>query len=533
LMMFYFTLVSGYSGTALFEDNLRITFNGLCTIPILAVGLFDCDVFSSQARQQPALYEIGRLGLDLGPVTMGQTMLSAWMHSLILMYISTSAYHCFDMHGEGDYWTFCCFTYSLLVVAVNFRVAYLTTTWNIWSVVFQVAAFAMYAFFLFVYNIASTSMKPGMHDVSKRMVMAPIFWSCVIIVPLFQLSADILVGQCWKFVTRWCFSLEREKIMQSIDKANTTDFPQADGKSLGLRDAFLKQATQGFQVTSNVKAKSTRLMVASGVILMAIGYVGETNSLVKIFGVEYHSSGEDARGLSHHISKQLGTNSLFNANITDCLVSHGTTKECQIQAPADMEGPLLVYYSLGSFYQNSIDFVKTTDYTKNSLASNIAKRTFFNDTFNTEGLDETSISWPTDLSFVDTLPQGADALYGRDAMEHFAVWMRPAALPQVNKRYGWLHKNLTQGETLTFNITSNFPSPGSYKQLLITNYDQYHGAGSQYTQLLTLGSILAFLVAALTVVLPDGSAAKAREKSLAPGYVPLLRSGPEHFSVQV
>jgi hypothetical protein len=40
--------------------------------------------------------------------------------------------------------------------------------------------------------------------------------------------------------------------------------------------------------------------------------------------------------------------------------------------------------------------------------------------------------------------------------EHFIVWMRIAAQPNFRKLYGWIDQPILQGETLTFQINSNF-----------------------------------------------------------------------------
>jgi len=51
LMIVYYTWISGYSGTSLFEDWVRLSFNPLCTLPILAVGCLDKDVDEKVTRR--------------------------------------------------------------------------------------------------------------------------------------------------------------------------------------------------------------------------------------------------------------------------------------------------------------------------------------------------------------------------------------------------------------------------------------------------------------------------------------------------
>merc|ERR1719277_82491 len=56
LLIVYYTFLSGYSGTSIFEDWIRLSFNFLCSFPIMATGCFDQDVTDRVAIQNPRLY---------------------------------------------------------------------------------------------------------------------------------------------------------------------------------------------------------------------------------------------------------------------------------------------------------------------------------------------------------------------------------------------------------------------------------------------------------------------------------------------
>merc|ERR1719237_585715 len=77
LIMFSYTFFSGFSGTVLFEDWLRLSFNGFGSIPVLAVGAFDQDVPASEACKHPQLYVVGREDQELNVQKTLQTFLSA------------------------------------------------------------------------------------------------------------------------------------------------------------------------------------------------------------------------------------------------------------------------------------------------------------------------------------------------------------------------------------------------------------------------------------------------------------------------
>ena len=56
--------------------------------PVIATGLFDRDVTDAQAVRYPNLYETGRLGLDLNVTKMIEMLLSAFVHSLVIMTVT-------------------------------------------------------------------------------------------------------------------------------------------------------------------------------------------------------------------------------------------------------------------------------------------------------------------------------------------------------------------------------------------------------------------------------------------------------------
>merc|ERR1719215_1832177 len=88
LIMFSYTFFSGFSGTVLFEDWLRLTFNGFGTLPVLAVGAFDQDVKADVPLAHPSLYDVGRDGNELNVMKTLQTFLAAVFHAAIIVSVT-------------------------------------------------------------------------------------------------------------------------------------------------------------------------------------------------------------------------------------------------------------------------------------------------------------------------------------------------------------------------------------------------------------------------------------------------------------
>merc|ERR1712226_567198 len=95
-----------------------------------------------------------------------------------------------DISAVGDYYTFGTAVYSWLIIAMNYRVAFITTTWNWISVATIAASLAMYIFFITVYCLWEW-FDPHMYMVASHMVGNSIFWLGALAVPGIAMIGDI------------------------------------------------------------------------------------------------------------------------------------------------------------------------------------------------------------------------------------------------------------------------------------------------------------------------------------------------------
>lgn len=189
LLLFYYTFISGFSGTSMFEGMVWTSFNVILFWPIIATGMFDRDVADEKALDNPALYENGRLGLDLNVARMVEMLLSALVHSLILFMVMMLAFDNMDTMHSNDYYSFGTSVFTWLVVTMNYRVVFVTSTVN-WVFVAAIASsFATYVLFLAVY-CRSGWLSPWMYNVDVQMVQEPLFWIGLLAVPALAIMVD-------------------------------------------------------------------------------------------------------------------------------------------------------------------------------------------------------------------------------------------------------------------------------------------------------------------------------------------------------
>lgn len=194
LLTFYYSFMSGNSGISIFVDRVRMTFNFILSIPIIATGIFDCDVNDQIALEHPALYDVGRLGQDLSPWKMAECLLSAFVHSLVILCVSLLAFSGMDVHGAGDYYTFGTAMYTFLIIASNYRVAFITTTWNWLSVAALAASFLMYALCLIVYGSWKVVGGSELQSVPYYMASNGPFWVGACVVPALAMFVDVFAA---------------------------------------------------------------------------------------------------------------------------------------------------------------------------------------------------------------------------------------------------------------------------------------------------------------------------------------------------
>eukprot|EP00405_Crypthecodinium_cohnii_P042710 CAMPEP_0206559476 /NCGR_PEP_ID=MMETSP0325_2-20121206/20417_1 /ASSEMBLY_ACC=CAM_ASM_000347 /TAXON_ID=2866 /ORGANISM="Crypthecodinium cohnii, Strain Seligo" /LENGTH=944 /DNA_ID=CAMNT_0054060985 /DNA_START=14 /DNA_END=2849 /DNA_ORIENTATION=- len=190
LLLFYYTFISGFSGTSMFDGYVWTSFNVILFAPIIATGVFDRDVSDVHALSYPNLYESGRLGLDLNFVRMTEMLASSLVHSLIIFVVMWYAFDSVDTMHANDYYGFGTSVFTWLICAMNYRIVFITTTINwvfIGAVLFSFATFAM---FLGIY-CRWEWLSPFMYNVDIHMVQDPLFWIGLLAVPSLAIMVDI------------------------------------------------------------------------------------------------------------------------------------------------------------------------------------------------------------------------------------------------------------------------------------------------------------------------------------------------------
>lgn len=450
MLIAMYTIVSGFSGTSFFEDTTRMTFNCFCTIPVWGIGIFDRDVSEKQALENASLYDVGRKGEDLNSKAMIGMLLHAGVMSCMITCVFFAAQDGLCLNLIGDYWSVCCVFFSVLVVNVNVRAAFLTNCWNIYGLLLQLLSFGLYGCFLITYNSMAITMKHAwMYHVPQQVFAQPMFWSCIVASLLLQLGTDY----CILWLLNGARS-EQPDLSSSIDKyASLT--------------ALKQQRLRSIQLAYH-PSKSYLFALCAGSFLFTLGKTFESKSqkiLDSIVGVEY-SSESNAWNSDRSLLKHA------------CPL--GKSCEYDIVVKQDMFPPILITYRIDPFWQNFNDYIKNPALGASSI---------FNDTFEVRNhrIVKTDIAWESDASILTKYDIS-------DASQSLLSWIRPGAVSSLWKRYGWLQETLYKGDLVTIVVHSNYNAAalGASKAVVLTTTQVVFGPSFANLLMFTGAALMIF-----------------------------------------
>lgn len=221
-----------------------------------------------------------------------------------------------------------------------------------------------------------------------------------------------------------------------------------------------------------------------------------------------------------------------------CPVNASSPCRFNVTVHQDMVPPISVYYKLWPYHQNFADYfqsiywpellgrdvegnskyltqckepVRITPQGERISPCGMQAKALFNDTFAIENvaISENSIAWESDISrFKNPSDYGSSNvawLWQRFPSviqnatgvrnEHFAVWVRPDAYPEVRKPYGWISTMLPKGTVLTIEINASYPvSDSGVKELLISETSAFGGRDESFGWFLLVFFAICLLV---------------------------------------
>jgi len=564
LCIFYYTLVSGFSGTSIFEDWVRLSFNFLCSLPVMATGCMDQDITAKTALSNPRQYIWGREGLDLNATKMVGALASALVHSLIIAGVCWTAYPSFVATNAGDYYTFGTMTYCCLVLDMNYRVFFLNYTHNKYTLGALALSCLGLACFLIVYPMIKPitfAFVSNMYMTTYHFAKVAPFWICLVAIPIISLNVDLSISK----IGRLFSSEERELVILKSKESPGSQYqrlpeelqsrPLVSPSSDSMEEEQEKKEdglVAGLEVTDFSQQSSASVPIDMSHWATQGCAAGMAIVLVLLGLYIRHICHATAEIRLRYFPNVEGYN-VENPPLHD----DGSTGQhiVTLTPTVTLRAPILVQYHMGPYYQNANTYLKSevpqelrglgfNEGLRDTLCSESSRESrqgdatneiypcgmkvisFFNDTYsiNETSIDETGIAWEADLDrFANPedyerrggtlwLHDMFPAISKQDGVddEHFAVWMRPSAGTSVTKRWGWINKDIEAGTQLTVTIHDNYPMNGiedGHKELVLTNLNAFGASDIGLAQALIHGGALALLLSVTATLLGNSSGA--------------------------
>eukprot|EP00933_Yihiella_yeosuensis_P004379 TRINITY_DN108747_c0_g1_i1.p1 TRINITY_DN108747_c0_g1~~TRINITY_DN108747_c0_g1_i1.p1 ORF type:complete len:621 (+),score=91.91 TRINITY_DN108747_c0_g1_i1:3-1865(+) len=104
------------------------------------------------------------------------------------------AFHSLNVVGSGDYYTFGTIVFTILIIAMNYRAAFVTRTWNYLTLAAHGFSWAVFILFYAVYcyiRPITEIFEPWMYSVPTKMLETRIFYICALAVPSLAIVVDV------------------------------------------------------------------------------------------------------------------------------------------------------------------------------------------------------------------------------------------------------------------------------------------------------------------------------------------------------
>jgi hypothetical protein len=222
LSLFYYTALTGFSGTSFYESLVYSTYNFVLGLPIIFAGILDRDISASTALAHPFVYAVGLRYEDLNLRKIGTWIWWACIHSVIVFWTvfgvmgvntgdparpvetgwSKGAMQ--DGMAVAGLTQFC-----VLVWAMQFEVSMQTVSWTWLNYLMLALSMGLFYVFLLVYGTMQ-SFAPEFYGVAMQTFARPDYW----LVILLTLGMMAVVDYTTELVRRMYFPTSSDIAME-------------------------------------------------------------------------------------------------------------------------------------------------------------------------------------------------------------------------------------------------------------------------------------------------------------------------------
>jgi magnesium-transporting ATPase (P-type) len=279
LCLFYFTALTGFSGTSFYESNVYSSYNFVLGLPIIFAGIIDRDVSARTALDHPSVYEVGRKYADLNMKKILTWICWAILHSVLVFWlvygIMGPTEGSWSSDGLNSGLSEAGLThFNTLVWAMQFEVGMQTISWS-W-VNYFVLALSMGLFYIVLFGYSQlNTMSPEFYGVAARTFSSPTYWLMILLMfgamIAFEYSAELV--RRMHFFTSSDIAMERDRGFGTRNARGAIEWhDEADDKRAPLKlNSIIVTPASAQSAESGVRPVSPPQARADGKKLLSPG----------------------------------------------------------------------------------------------------------------------------------------------------------------------------------------------------------------------------------------------------------------------
>jgi len=204
IIQFWFAIVNGFSGQALFDEWMLSVYNISFTfLPPLCMGIFERPVKANTLMRVPQLYRSGINSEFFNVLVFWQWFGNAVYHSAIVFWLVFAAFANAAVLDNGQVvgqWVVGTTVFTAVFVVVTVKAGLIFDTWTVYTFASMALSIVGYIAFIFIYFQIFPSwgydISRNVFGVQYKMFGSAAFWFSIIIVPIVALARDFVWKAC-------------------------------------------------------------------------------------------------------------------------------------------------------------------------------------------------------------------------------------------------------------------------------------------------------------------------------------------------
>jgi len=281
---FFFTLYNGYSGQIYFAETLTGLFNAFFTSwPCVFTFSLEKDFDLSVVKSFPVLYEAGQTNYYFNTKVLWTYIFTGVIHSTLAFFIPCFGLAYTGIKEESSGWVKSTLSFGITIHIVSYKLLQMSEYWTKINIGSSIVSIVFYyvCMSILCWNQISKDFQPELTGIYYYIILDPIIWLQIILVPCLAMIIDISIYQVIYVsnpnpMNEIRSRLEdidfRKHFLRNLDmKSERFNDPEIKNLESQMQDILKKHINKSSSVINTTKNETaTKLLISSGKICFFI-----------------------------------------------------------------------------------------------------------------------------------------------------------------------------------------------------------------------------------------------------------------------